>query len=486
MERLFVFADFNWLGKGELVGELCYENLRGSDSYAFKFDENWLKVHAGIKLSEDINNYPGMQYTQPGSDIFGCFSDALPDRWGRTLLKRREQIQAAEEKRAVRPLSSFDYLMGIDDSSRMGGFRFKKEMEGDYINVSPSLKIPPLTEIRELVHASQEVERSEENDVLPEKKWIAQLIQPGTSLGGARPKAGVLDEKGNLCIAKFPSRKDDYDAGLWEHFSHLLAQKAGILVAQTRVLGGLGKYHTLLSKRFDRTAEAKRIHFASSMSLLGLKDGENAQGGYGYLDIVDFILQGCCDVEKNLLELYRRVVFNICIGNSDDHFRNHGFLLTPKGWTLSPAYDMNPTLNEYQSLLINESSNKADINILLDSSESYMIKRKLVDSTGKLMKFVNSEFPSYDVSLFKDVKKELTKFREDNKDSLTSVRNKIDAHRDEDVCMQIETAENLHLSDAVKLILDYGRIVNELGTVVSPMKQLGILRLESVFHDRNR
>lgn len=227
-----------------------------------------------------------------------------------------------------------------------------------------------------MVHASQEVERSEENDVLPEKKWIAQLIQPGTSLGGARPKAGVLDEKGNLCIAKFPSRKDDYDAGLWEHFSHLLAQKAGILVAQTRVLGGLGKYHTLLSKCFDRTTEAKRIHFASSMSLLGLKDGENAQGGYGYLDIVDFILQGCCDVEKNLLELYRRVVFNICIGNSDDHFRNHGFLLTPKGWTLSPAYDMNPTLNEYQSLLINESSNKADINILLDSSESYMIKRE--------------------------------------------------------------------------------------------------------------
>ncbi len=116
----------------------------------------------------------------------------------------------------------------------------------------------------------------------------------------------------------------------------------------------------------------------------------------------------------------------------------------------------------------------------------YETSKKLVDSTGKLIKFVNSEFPSYDISLFKDVKKELTKFREDNTDLFTSVRNKIDAHRDEDVCMQIETAENLHLSDAVKLILDYGRIVNELGTVVSPMKQLGILRLESVFHDRNR
>ena len=151
-------------------------------------------------------------------------------------------------------------------------------------------------------------------------------------------------------------------------------------MAQTRVLGGLGKYHTLLSRRFDRTDEAKRIHFASSMSLLGLKDGDNAQSGYGYLDIVDFILRGCCDVENNLQELYRRVAFNVCIGNSDDHFRNHGFLLTQKGWTLSPAYDMNPTINEYQSLLINESSNKADIKVLLDSCESYMIKKDAAET----------------------------------------------------------------------------------------------------------
>ena len=411
MERLLVFADFDWLDKPELVGELCYEKLRGSESYAFRFDDNWLKFHAGIKLSEDINNYPGLQYTQPGNDIFGCFSDALPDRWGRTLLKRREQIQASEEKRAVRNLSSFDYLMGIDDFSRMGGFRLKRELDGDFINVSPSLKIPPLTELRQLVLASQEVEKSEENDVLPEKKWRAQLIQPGTSLGGARPKAGVLDDSGNLCIAKFPSRKDDYDTGLWEHFSHLLARKAGINAAQTKVLGGLGKYHTLLSKRFDRTDEGKRIHFASSMSLIGLRDGDNAQGGYGYLNIVDFILQSCCDVEKNLQELYRRVAFNICIGNSDDHFRNHGFLLTPRGWTLSPAYDMNPTLNEYQSLLINESSNKADIRTLLESCESYMIKKEVAENIIRQVQAavagwenlaVLLQIPAREVTMFKD------------------------------------------------------------------------------------
>lgn len=411
MERLLVFADFDWLDKPELVGELCYEKLRGSESYAFRFDDNWLKFHAGIKLSEDINNYPGLQYTQPGNDIFGSFSDALPDRWGRTLLKRREQIQASEEKRAVRNLSSFDYLMGIDDFSRMGGFRLKRELDGDFINVSPSLKIPPLTELSQLVLASQEVEKSEENDVLPEKKWIAQLIQPGTSLGGARPKAGVLDDSGNLCIAKFPSRKDDYDTGLWEHFSHLLARKAGIYAAQTKVLGGLGKYHTLLSKRFDRTDEGKRIHFASSMSLIGLRDGDNAQGGYGYLNIVDFILQSCCDVEKNLQELYRRVAFNICIGNSDDHFRNHGFLLTPRGWTLSPAYDMNPTLNEYQSLLINESSNKADIRTLLESCESYMIKKEVAENIIRQVQAavagwenlaVLLQIPAREVTMFKD------------------------------------------------------------------------------------
>ena len=411
MEKLFVFGDFNWLQEPEFIGELCYEKLRGSDSYAFKFDNDWLNLHAGIKLSEDINNYPGMQYTLLGNDIFGCFADALPDRWGRTLLKRREQLQAEEEQRAPRNLSSFDYLVGIDDFSRMGGFRFKKEKDGGFINVSPSLKIPPLTEIRELIYASQEIEKCEEEDVMPEKKWIAQLIQPGTSLGGARPKAGVLDEEGRLCIAKFPSRNDDYDAGLWEHFSHLLALQAGIHVAETRLWGGLGKYHTLLSKRFDRTDEGRRIHFASCMSLLGLKDGDNAQGGYGYLDIVDFILQGCCDVETNLRELYRRGAFNICIGNSDDHFRNHGFLLTPKGWTLSPAYDMNPTNNLYQSLLINAVSNKADIQVLLESCEDYMINRNVAQGIIKDVQAAVSnwevlakqlQIPQREQAMFKD------------------------------------------------------------------------------------
>lgn len=373
MNRLYIFGDFNWLEAPILIGELGYESLRGSDSYSFKFDKNWLAKYGDLFLSADINNYPGRQYTQPGKDIFGCFSDALPDRWGRTLLNRREQIQASEEKRPVRRLSSFDYLIGIDDFSRMGGFRLKKELDGDFINCEDFHRIPPITDIRSLVVASMEFERSEEKNLLPEKKWIQQLVHPGTSLGGARPKAGVVDENGKLCVAKFPSRKDDYDVALWEHHSHLLANEAGVTAAVTRVINSGDKYHALLSKRFDRTDVGRRIHFASAMTLLGLTDGCDAKSGNGYIDIVDFILQNCCDVNQNLRQLYRRVAFNIAIGNSDDHFRNHGFLLTQRGWTLAPAYDMNPTLSEYQSLLINSSTNESNLQILLDSAEEYMI-----------------------------------------------------------------------------------------------------------------
>jgi serine/threonine-protein kinase HipA len=376
MKTLYVYADFDWLAEPMLVGELGYESLRGSDSYAFKFENDWLRQYGSLFLSADINNYPGQQYTQPGRDIFGCFCDALPDRWGRLLLNRREQILASEERRPVMRLSSFDYLIGIDDFSRMGGFRFKTAPDGEFINCDSHLRIPPLTDLRSLVAASMEIEKSEEQNRLPEKKWIQQLVHPGSSLGGARPKAGVRDTDGCLYVAKFPSRNDDYDVSLWEHLSHILAKKAGVNAAETSVVSTGEKYHALLSKRFDRTTDGRRIHFASAMTLLGLTDGSDAQTGNGYLDIVDFILQNCCDVENNLRQLYRRVAFNIAIGNTDDHFRNHGFLLTPRGWTLSPAYDMNPTANEYQSLLITSSTNKSDLNLLLEASEEYMIGKE--------------------------------------------------------------------------------------------------------------
>lgn len=376
MQRLLVYADFDWLKEIELIGTLSYERLRGSDNYGFEFHDTWLKNYGSIQISADIHNYPGPQHTKPGKEIFGCFSDALPGRWGRTLINKREQILALEENRPLRNLSSFDYLTGIDDFSRMGGFRFKWDRESDYLNTSSSLNVPPITELRALIHASQEIEKSDIQHILPDKKWIAQLIQPGTSLGGARPKASLKDEYHNLYIAKFPSINDTYDVGLWEHLCNLLAKDAGINTTSNKSIAVGKKYHVYLSKRFDRLPANKRVHFASAMTLLGFEDGDNASTGKGYPDIVDFIVRGCTDVDSNLEELYRRVAFNICVGNSDDHFRNHGFLLTPRGWTLSPVYDVNPTLDDHQSLLISSNTNEANPDILLDASEEYMIDRK--------------------------------------------------------------------------------------------------------------
>lgn len=392
MERIFVYADLDFLEGPQFVGELSFDSVRSNETYSFAFDNEWLSKHGDVFLSEDLLNFPGVQYTRSGRDIFACFSDALPDRWGRTLLNRREQIVANEEKRPVRRLSSFDYLMGIDDDSRMGGFRFSKTKGGQFINTGSNLRVPPLTSVRELMLAAHEFEESEEKQQLPTKKWLIQLLHPGTSLGGARPKATIADENGNLTVAKFPSRRDDYDVALWEHFCHIMGQKAGMNVAETRIING-ENHHILLSKRFDRNAEGKRIHFASALTLLGLEDGDNASTGYGYTDIVDFIIQHGSNVEANLEELYRRVAFYIIVGNSDDHFRNHGFLLTRKGWELSPSYDINPTLSDNQSILINRTSSESDLNILLKSASEYMLSQERAEAIIAQVKGAMKRWP---------------------------------------------------------------------------------------------
>lgn len=376
MKKLYVYADFDWLEDVELMGELQYEQLRGKEHYGFQFSNTWIQRHSDIHISPDLFNFSGLQFVQPEKDIFGCLSDTLPDRWGRMLMQRREQTLSKEQNRPIRKLTSFDYLLGIDDFARMGGFRFKESPDADFINSTDELTVPPITDIDKLWMACREVEQSESQQLLPEKKWLFQLIQPGSSLGGARPKANVMDNKKRLFVAKFPSRNDDYDVGLWEYLCNILANKSGILTAEARVMKIGDHYHTFLSKRFDRTENSRRIHFASAMTMLGLVDGDDADTGRGYLDMVDFIIQHSADVQNNLKELYRRVAFNICVGNTDDHFRDHGFLLTPKGWTLSPVYDVNPSLNEYQSLLIDETSNLSDLNILLNAAKSYFLTRQ--------------------------------------------------------------------------------------------------------------
>lgn len=370
MEKLDVIASFDWMDKEEKVGSLGYEYLRGSDVFSFEFDKTWLKRYPKIDFGCDLRPYTGVQYSQ-GNHIFGCFSDTLPDRWGRRLIDLRASLET--EGKASHTLSDWDYLKGVEDEMRMGGFRFQDPIDGSFISSTPSYSVPPAIHIDELLQAAKEIEKSEYKRLEPEKKWVQRLFQPGSSMGGARPKACV-QSGGQLYLAKFPSINDDINVSQWEHFAHLMAKECGITVTETQVIKAGTGQDILLSKRFDRTEDNKRIHMASSLTVLGLTDGDGQRNGKGYLDIVDFIISGGGNhIEANLEELYKRVAFNICIGNTDDHFRNHAFLLGKDGWELSPAYDMNPTNSMFQALLIDANTNESSLNHLYNAHELYML-----------------------------------------------------------------------------------------------------------------
>lgn len=371
MEKLDVIASFDWMDKKEeKVGSLGHEYLRGSDVFSFEFDKTWLKRYPKIDFGCDLRPYTGVQYSQ-GNHIFGCFSDTLPDRWGRRLIDLRASLET--EGKASHTLSDWDYLKGVEDEMRMGGFRFQDPTDGSFISSTPSYSVPPVIHIDELLQAAKEIEKSEYKYLEPEKKWVQRLFQPGSSMGGARPKACV-QSGGQLYLAKFPSINDDINVSQWEHFAHLMAKECGITVAETQVIKAGTGQDILLSKRFDRTEDNKRIHMASSLTVLGLTDGDGQRNGKGYLDIVDFIISGGGNhIEANLEELYKRVAFNICIGNTDDHFRNHAFLLGKDGWELSPAYDMNPTNSMFQALLIDANTNESSLNHLYNAHELYML-----------------------------------------------------------------------------------------------------------------
>lgn len=374
MKEIDVFADFDFLSTTEKIGTLGYEHVRGNDHFVFSYHPDWLRHHGGLLLSGDVMNMRGVQH--PHDEVFGFVKDSFPDRWGRLLLDRRERLMAQAENRLVRPLTNYDYLIGIEDFTRMGGIRYKAHDEEEFIHAADRYAVPPVESLRELCDACHEIEQAEERNELPEQRWLEQLIDPGTSLGGARPKANVVDTDGRLYVAKFPSKKDLEDTELIEYFSHHLAAAAGIQVAGTQVVAISHDRHLLLSERFDRTLSGCRVHFASAMSLLGLKDGAGSSTGNGYLDIADFIIKGCVDARQNLRELYRRIAFNILFGNTDDHFRNHGFLLTAKGWTLSPAYDINPSTKSHQCLLIDPYTEQSDIHALLAACEYYMLEHQ--------------------------------------------------------------------------------------------------------------
>ncbi len=374
MKQLLVYADFHFLPASQKLGALNHDRVRGNEVFSFSYDQTWLNKYGNIRLGEDLNTFPGLQYA-PSDSIFGCFADSLPDRWGRTLAEKREEIEAIRNNRPVKKLSSLDYLLSVDDLMRMGGFRFKTEEDAPFLNDCGTMRIPPIASLRELAAAADAIERSEELGELPEEKWLYQLLNPGTSLGGARPKANVMEKDNSLWIAKFPSREDRHDVSLWELFCNQLAKSCHVDVADATVMDSGKRYHIFLTKRFDRTSEGKRVHFSSAMNLLGFKDGDGRNNGKGYLDIADLIIQHCPDTDKQLEQLYRRIAFNICVGNADDHFRNHGFLLSSKGWVLSPAYDINPSLSTDQCLMITEKTNEASLSALSEAHDSYYLPK---------------------------------------------------------------------------------------------------------------
>jgi serine/threonine-protein kinase HipA len=324
------------------MGTLYASPVRGKEVFSFEYDPAWLKSSQAQILDPDLGLFSGPQYARDGHDNFGLFLDSSPDRWGRVLMQRRETQQAKIEERDVCPLMESDYLLGVYDGHRMGALRFRLSEDGPFLDDQAGMAAPPWTKLRDLEYASLQLERDEAEDEQDYMKWLKMLVAPGRSLGGARPKSSVIDEKGHPWIAKFPSRNDEINIGKWEYLVHLLAQKAGIEIAISDVKHFSGEYDTFLTKRFDRTESGERIHFASAMTLLGKKDGDGGDTGVSYLDMADFLIKNGAQVNKDLEQLWRRIVFFICVSNVDDHLRNHGFLLKSQGWVLSPAYDINP------------------------------------------------------------------------------------------------------------------------------------------------
>lgn len=370
---IYVYADWVGLGQPTLMGLLHATLLRGKEIFSFDYDVAWLKSRSSQSLDPDLGFFSGIQYLNDEKPNFGIFLDSSPDSWGRTLMDRREAAIARSEGRQPKTLFETDYLLGVYDGHRMGAVRFKDSPDGPFLNSNTGMATPPWTSIRELEHASLKLEQDRGDDA-ENLKWINLLLTPGSSLGGARPKASVLDEHRELWIAKFPSLQDDRDIGGWEKVASELARNAGINVPESVTGKFYSKKHTFLTKRFDRTPQGERIHFASAMTLLGHTDGTNYSSGLSYLDLAEFIMQNGASPDADLEELWRRIVFYISISNTDDHLRNHGFLLTDKGWTLSPAYDINPVpTGTGLSLNISTTDNALSIDLALEVSEYFRV-----------------------------------------------------------------------------------------------------------------
>lgn len=393
---IWVYADWDALDGPQPMGILHAQRIRGKEVFSFEYQEEWINDNDHVLyLDPDLAYFKGKQFLPETKNNFGIFLDSSPDRWGKLLMRRKEAWLAQTEGREENPLLESDYLLGVNDESRMGGLRFKLQPQGPFMNHDKKMSTPPWTSLSELERASLQLEREDAIHDPEYANWLNLLIDPGSSLGGARPKASVQDKEGRLWIAKFPSSRDEKNSGAWEMVLHHLAKACGITVPEARLMRFTGKHHTFLSKRFDRTSDKKRIHFASALTLLGLKDGTDFIDGIGYLDLVEFIVRQSPASSEDLEQLWRRMVFNLLVSNTDDHLRNHGFILTNEGWRLSPAFDMNPNeLGNGLTLNISENSNTQDISLALETARYYKLTAQQAKKILSTMKEELSKWPT--------------------------------------------------------------------------------------------
>lgn len=374
---IYVYADWIGMEEPKLIGVLSAQQAKSKKAFSFEYDALWLKTGQKFLLDPDISLFSGSQYPNQ-KENFGIFLDSMPDTWGRTLMKRKAAQLAKENNVKTPTLYDIDFLLGVYDESRMGALRFKIDPNGDFLDNNKIASTPPWSSIRELQNAAENIEDDKDNDEI--RKWLSILIAPGSSLGGARPKANILDKDKSLWIAKFPSRSDTIDKAAWEYLAYELAIQAGIDMAPCRIEKIMGNYNTFFTKRFDRE-NGERIHFASAMTMTGNNEETIKDNHPSYLEIAEFISNYGVSIEKNLHQLWRRIVFNISISNTDDHLRNHGFILTNEGWILSPAYDLNPSIDkDGLSLNIDMYNNDLDFELAKSVGEYFRLNEKQMNT----------------------------------------------------------------------------------------------------------
>ncbi len=353
-KEVLVYVELN--GAPQLAGRLWPRMRKNRESATFEYDKRWLERSDRFSLEPALAVGPGPFHTAADKPLFGAIGDSAPDRWGRVLMRRAERRRAAREGKTPRTLAEVDYLLMVNDEARLGALRFAEKQGGPFLADGTATSIPPLIDLPRLLSAAEHVADEDDTD-----EDLRLLLAPGSSLGGARPKASVRDRDGHLAIAKFPHKADEINVVRWEAVALALAEKAGISVPAWR-LETIGDKSVILLRRFDR-AGAMRLPFLSAMSMLGARDNE----GRSYLEIADALRQYGAAPKEDRRALWRRIVFNILISNSDDHLRNHGFLYGgADGWRLAPAYDLNPVPVDIKPRVLTTTINEDDSTASLD------------------------------------------------------------------------------------------------------------------------